>query len=109
MRTLEGGCSVPIGVETEFLYEADSVPIVNTSSSCGTTDATVAAGKLRMVATVVSLDGSRASTVTVLSTDPITCEVEAESFGQEVAQQLVIEGAGEILREIRRSKGTSSP
>lgn len=110
MRTLEGGCSVPIGVETMFLYEANSVPMLDTSSSCGTTtDVTIDASKLQMIATVVSLDGSCASTVTVVSKDPIMCEAEAESFGREVARQLVMEGAGEILKEIGRSKGTGSP
>lgn len=106
MRTLEGGCSVPIGVETVFLNEEDLVPTLNTSSSCGT-DTTIDTGKLQMIATVVSLDGSRASTVTAVSKDFITCEAEAESFGQEVARQLVMKGAGEILKEIGRNKGTS--
>lgn len=108
MRTLEGGCSVPIGVETEFLHEVNSVPMLNVTLSCGIT-ANADTGKLQMIATVVSLDGSRASTVTVVSKDSITCEAEAESFGQEVARQLVMEGAGEILKEIGRSKGLTHP
>lgn len=76
MRTLEGGCSVPIGVETEWI-ESDT---------------------LRMTGIVVSLDGSQsvrdAVEVRLQTID------EAESMGQELAAKLVKAGAKAILNDI---------
>ncbi|KAL2122290.1 hypothetical protein VTJ04DRAFT_2745 [Mycothermus thermophilus] len=80
MRTLEGGCSVPIGVETEWVAE----------------------GKLRLRAVVVSLDGSRAVE------DEATAEVmsleEAEKMGSDLARKMAKEGAQEILDEINKGR-----
>lgn len=76
MRTLEGGCSVPIGVETKW----------------------IGSDTLRMSAIVVSLDGSQsvqdAVEVRLQTVD------EAESMGQELAARLVKAGAEAILKDI---------
>ncbi|GFF34947.1 porphobilinogen deaminase [Aspergillus lentulus] len=80
MRTLEGGCSVPIGVETEW-----------TSS-----------GDLRMSAIVVSLDGS--GSVEDSITSSVETVDEANALGEELAARLVKAGAGEILNDINANR-----
>ncbi|KAJ6002181.1 hypothetical protein N7522_007408 [Penicillium canescens] len=82
MRTLEGGCSVPIGVETEWVDRAQSL--------------------LRITAIVVSLDGSQSvqdSMDVIVQTDE-----EASALGQELAARLVKGGAGDILKSIITSR-----
>lgn len=80
MRRLEGGCSVPIGVETRFVD-----------------------GALRMEARVVSLDGE--ACVGVERDSKVGSEEEAEEFGRSVADLLVDEGAKEILDKINIGRG----
>lgn len=75
MRTLEGGCSVPIGVETSWNE-----------------------GKLRIRATVVNVKGTEA--VDSDTAEAITSTEAAEEFGKRVALDLVSRGAGKILDEI---------
>ena len=91
MRTLEGGCSVPIGVETKFVGSDESTDPVTQK-------------QMQMVATVVAVDGTKASTVDVTSKGPVTSVDEAEEFGREVARRLVEEGAGEILKAIELNR-----
>ena len=79
MRTLEGGCSVPIGVETG--WEED---------------------KLRMRAIVVSLDGRRS--VEEVMEGVVREESEADDFGWTMAGKLVDKGAGEILKDINLNR-----
>lgn len=76
MRTLEGGCSVPIGVETKW----------------------IGSDTLRMSAIVVSLDGSQSVQDAVEVR--LQTEDEAESMGQELAARLVKAGAEAILKDI---------
>ncbi|TID18705.1 porphobilinogen deaminase [Venturia nashicola] len=76
MRTLEGGCSVPIGVETEWTAEDE----------------------LLMRGTVVSIDGSEA--VESEHKASVKSREEADAFGREVARQLVDQGADKILKNI---------
>jgi hydroxymethylbilane synthase len=80
MRTLEGGCSVPTGVETEWMSSGD----------------------LRMNAIVVSLDGTRSVEDSITSTAQ-TVE-EANALGEELAARLVKAGAGEILNDINANR-----
>jgi hydroxymethylbilane synthase len=80
LRTLEGGCSVPIGVETEW-----------TSS-----------GGLRMNAIVVSLDGTQSVEDTI--TSRVQTVEEANALGEELAARLVKAGAGEILNDINANR-----
>lgn len=76
MRALEGGCSVPIGVETEWIEK----------------------GKLLMKAIVASLDGTE--TVETQRLDEVLNEKDADNFGRTVAQDLVEKGAAKILDAI---------
>lgn len=80
MRALEGGCSVPIGVETSWVEE----------------------GKLLMKAIVVSLDGTES--VEAERLDEILTEEGAEEFGLTLAQDLVERGAAKILDAINLNR-----
>lgn len=79
MRTLEGGCSVPIGVETKWVDD-----------------------KLRLRATVVSVDGTEA--VDSETTEAIASAEAAEEYGKRVALDLVERGAGKILDVINAAR-----
>jgi len=80
MRTLEGGCSVPIGVETTWIEK----------------------GKLLMKAIVVSLDGTES--VESQRLDEILNVKDADEFGWTLAQDLVKKGASKILEKINLNR-----
>lgn len=82
MRTLEGGCSVPIGVETEWVDQSQYL--------------------LRMRAIVVSVDGSQSAQDTIDAT--VQTDDEATALGQELAARLVKAGADAILGEINANR-----
>ncbi|CEJ58558.1 Putative Porphobilinogen deaminase [Penicillium brasilianum] len=84
LRTLEGGCSAPLGVETEWVQTAEG------------------SKKLRMRSVVVSVDGQKCAQVEV--DGDVDSTESAEAFGVTVAKALVGEGAGAILEEIQRNK-----
>ncbi|PWY84918.1 porphobilinogen deaminase, partial [Aspergillus heteromorphus CBS 117.55] len=86
LRTLEGGCSAPLGVESEWIQAADG------------------SSKLRMRSVVVSVDGSESAEVEV--DGAVDSNESAEEFGVTVAKALVEKGAGKILEEIQRNKQT---
>jgi hydroxymethylbilane synthase len=81
MRTLEGGCSVPIGVETAWVEQ-------------GT--------KLRMRATVVSVTGKES--VDSEMVESISSPEGADEFGKRVALDLVAQGADKILDAINTAR-----
>ncbi|KAK1655298.1 porphobilinogen deaminase [Colletotrichum phormii] len=81
MRTLEGGCSVPIGVETSWVQVDGSK-------------------KLRLKATVVHVDGTQG--VDAERIEAIATREEADDFGKLVAQDLVDGGAQKILDDINQ-------
>ena len=83
MRTLEGGCSVPIGVETSWTGEGESK-------------------KLRLKATVVSLDGTDA--VDAEGVETVSTPEQADEFGRRIAQDLVQKGAQKILDPINQAR-----
>lgn len=83
MRTLEGGCSVPIGVETTWVDEAGKK-------------------KLRLRVTVVSLDGKEA--VDGERTGDVTTLEEAENLGKGLAEELAATGAQKILDDINKGR-----
>lgn len=80
MRALEGGCSVPIGVETTWIEK----------------------GKLLMKAIVVSLDGTES--VESERLDEILNVKDADAFGKTLAQDLVQKGASKILQAINQDR-----
>ncbi|KAI1341002.1 porphobilinogen deaminase [Xylariaceae sp. FL0016] len=84
MRTLEGGCSVPIGVETN--WESDN--------------------KLRLTATVVNVEGTEAADAEQV--EEVKTREQAIEFGKKVAQQLVDGGAQKILDVINAEREANS-
>lgn len=82
MRTLEGGCSVPIGVETEWVSDDKD--------------------DLIMRAVVTSLDGADAAEVEL--TTKIDSREAADEFGRTVAAALVERGASAILEKINLNR-----
>ncbi|KAL3495223.1 porphobilinogen deaminase, dipyromethane cofactor binding domain-containing protein [Aspergillus germanicus] len=84
LRFLEGGCSAPLGVETEWVQDTEG------------------SSKLKMRAIVVSVDGRESAEVEV--DGAVGSAESAEEFGITVAKALVTEGAGKILEEIQRNK-----
>lgn len=83
LRTLEGGCSAPLGVESEWVQTPEGK-------------------KLRMRSIVVSVDGKDCAEV-VLDGDVDSAD-KAEGFGVTVANALVADGAGAILEVIQQEK-----
>lgn len=78
MRALEGGCSVPIGVETEWVDEEQYL--------------------LRITGIVVSLDGTQSVQDTIDAI--VKTNEEASALGEDVAAKLSEAGAAEILKDI---------
>ncbi|KAF3908548.1 hypothetical protein ABW21_db0207350 [Orbilia brochopaga] len=85
MRTLEGGCSVPIGVETRY---------IPASSSGG--------AKIEMRASVSAVDGTKF--VEVEDVLAVGDADSAEEIGRTMAARMLERGAGEILAEIQKNK-----
>ncbi|RWA10214.1 hypothetical protein EKO27_g4877 [Xylaria grammica] len=83
MRTLEGGCSIPIGVETAWLE----------------------GNQLRLSACVVSVEGTDAADAE--SVEVVTTREQAVAFGKKVAQMLVDNGAQAILDVINADREAS--
>lgn len=130
MRTLEGGCSVPIGVETEWLTKGSSLSTtVGTGVGVGAKPAAdydkltgkaisgrtglehsgeaegqadERTGELVMRAMVISLNGEEAVECEMRRT--ITTVEEADEFGWDVARKLVDGGAGRILEDINLNR-----
>lgn len=84
LRTLEGGCSAPLGVESEWVQTAEG------------------SKKLRMRSVVVSVDGQKCAQVEI--DGDVDSAESAEAFGVTVAKALVEDGAGAILEEIQQNK-----
>ncbi|KAI9667566.1 MAG: porphobilinogen deaminase [Bathelium mastoideum] len=123
MRTLEGGCSVPIGVETEWVKRRKGTGVtalVQEGAGVGAKPAREygADGKavegqegegdveetdeLVMRATVVSVDGEES--VEAEMTRKVTSREEADQFGWDIAGVLVERGAGKILEKINLNR-----
>jgi hydroxymethylbilane synthase len=87
LRKLEGGCSAPLGVETEWI-----------SAESG------AEPKLELRSVVVSVDGKQS--VETAMQEHISTPEAAEAFGIKVAEALVAKGADRILAVIKAKKRT---
>ena len=124
MRTLEGGCSVPIGIETEWVSnknvlvegsgvgvkpaeEYDSITGVATSGpqnqAVDEMDDDGFTDEMVMRAIVVSLDGQEAAETEARRM--VRSSEEADQFGWDVARMLVDKGAGKILEKIQLNRG----
>ena len=84
MRALEGGCSVPIGVETEWTEKENG-------------DA-----ELLLRGIVVSLEGDEAVEAEEVSI--VRNDEDADTLGKKVAEVLVQKGAGKILDVINQGR-----
>lgn len=83
LRTIEGGCSAPLGVESE--WQDDQT--------------------LRLRALVVSLDGKQSVEVEVSRT--VRSVEDAERLGQDAAAEILRKGADKILAEIKAKRPTT--
>jgi hydroxymethylbilane synthase len=88
LRTIEGGCSAPLGVETTWVKQGDGQTA------------------LQLKAIVVSTDGKQKSEIEM--TEVVTSKEEAEQFGTSAASELLRRGADQILAEIKAKKPTTA-
>ncbi|KAG9071371.1 porphobilinogen deaminase [Linnemannia hyalina] len=95
MRILEGGCSVPIGVWTEFVHSSGTEPTEAES-----------VGQLRLKALVSSLDGTEIAETEAVADVNGSVELAVE-LGQTVANQLLAKGADRILTKVLRDRNTT--
>lgn len=84
LRTIEGGCSAPLGVESKWLDQTN----------------------LALKALVVSIDGRQSAEVEV--TDEVKDVADAERLGQLAAAEILKKGADKILAEIKAKKPTTA-
>ncbi|KAH9828918.1 porphobilinogen deaminase-like [Teratosphaeria destructans] len=123
MRTLEGGCSVPIGVETQWVSRKGILDTdvgvgikpaedYNKVSAIASTDLGGVTAEeehddltdeLIFRAIVCSLDGQDSAEVE--SRRRITSVEEANEFGFDVAKLLVQKGADKILEQVQLNRG----
>ena len=87
LKTLEGGCSAPLGVETRWLTGADNDSL------------------LQLKAAVVSTDGLQCSEIDMV--EQVKSLEDAELFGINAASELLRRGADKILAEIKAKKPTT--
>ena len=87
LRTIEGGCSAPLGVETAWVKPQDGQMA------------------LQLKAMVVSTDGKES--VEIDMTESVTDKDDAEFFGVKAASELLKRGADKILAEIKAKKPTT--
>jgi hydroxymethylbilane synthase len=89
LRILEGGCSVPVAVQTSLSPSTASTPPGGD-------------WKLHLAATVTSLSGDKEVSASLERI--VSSAREAEAIGVEVAAQLLGGGATDILDEIKKIK-----
>lgn len=97
LRTLEGGCSVPIGVETEWEGDGEGEGDGGGGKGKGK-DGDGDGGVLLMRAIVLSVDGKEA--VEGERRQMVRNAQDADECGWQMAQELVEKGAGRILEKI---------
>lgn len=86
LRELEGGCSVPVGVQSKLVEGEDGVDV------------------LTLVGCVTSLDG--AAHVQETLEERVSSLSEAERIGEKLAKVLLENGASPILEGIKKLKDT---
>lgn len=104
MRTLEGGCSVPIGVETEWVTKKSDVGVgIKPAEGEGKAEEPELTDELVMRAIVVSLDGQDAAEIETRRI--VTTHAQANEMGFDAAKQLVAQGADKILEQVSLNRG----
>ncbi|KAF7190060.1 Porphobilinogen deaminase [Pseudocercospora fuligena] len=120
MRTLEGGCSVPIGVETEWVSKKrmhdqhagvgikpaadyDQLSGEATEGNATKEQEDESSDELIMRAIVVSLDGKDAAEIETRRR--ITTHEQANELGFDAAKLLVEKGADKILEQVQLNRG----
>ncbi|CAJ0914405.1 19161_t:CDS:2 [Entrophospora sp. SA101] len=88
MRSLEGGCSVPIGVETELIEDVN--------------DGNGKRRELRIHGLIARVDGSEIIRAEIKKV--VEDIVAAEELGKELAKILVEKGAKDILEDLKSSR-----
>lgn len=84
LRTIEGGCSAPLGVESKWIDETH----------------------LKLNALVVSVDGRQS--VEVELTEEVKNVADAERLGESAAVEILKKGADKILAEIKAKRPTTA-
>lgn len=112
LRSLEGGCSVPIGVETEWRggkrgvaagveptkeYGKDGKAIEEEQD-----DEILDSEELVLRTIVVSVDGTESVEIEMIR--KVASVADAEAMGRDIAKALVEEGADKILEKINKEK-----
>lgn len=87
LRTLEGGCSAPLGVETTWVERVDGQKA------------------LQLKSIVVSTDGREMCEIDM--TETVKSKQDAELFGINAASELLRKGADKILADIKAKKPTT--
>ncbi|KAF9322184.1 porphobilinogen deaminase [Podila horticola] len=104
MRILEGGCSVPIGVWTEFVESTVSSEAGLSEGSESSQTENV--GTLKLKALVASLDGDEI--VEGEAQADVNGSIEAAvELGKVVAAQMLAKGADKILAKVVRDRSTT--
>ncbi|KIW33306.1 porphobilinogen deaminase [Cladophialophora immunda] len=87
LRTLEGGCSAPLGVETAWIKKEDGGSL------------------LQLKAIVVSTDGKEKAEIDM--TEKVQSRNDADTFGINAAAELLRRGADKILADIKAKRPTT--
>ena len=87
LRTIEGGCSAPLGVETKWILDNEGHE------------------QLYLSAIVISIDGKETAEVE-MTREAVTVE-DAEKLGASVAAEILHNGADKILAEIKAKRPTT--
>ncbi|KAF9229763.1 porphobilinogen deaminase [Gyrodon lividus] len=96
LRTLEGGCSVPVGVNTKLTN------VEHGEERLRSGDLILKSAVLEITGCVTSLDGERQFVKTIEG--KITNAGEAEDLGKKLGEMLLQTGAGQILEEIKADR-----
>ncbi|KAI9572574.1 porphobilinogen deaminase, dipyromethane cofactor binding domain-containing protein [Boletus coccyginus] len=93
LRTLEGGCSVPVGVNTKLTR------VVEGNERLRSGELKLESVVLEITGCVTSLDGGRQFVKTI--EERVASTSEAEALGKKLGQVLLDSGARDVLEEIK--------
>ena len=114
LRTLEGGCSVPVGVSCSWADAPspsssaaaegnENSETINDATNDPSSTSQMSPGTLHIRASVTSVDGTQF--VSASRRQWVSNDQEADEAGWEVARTLVDRGAGSILEGINLNRG----